>query len=392
MTTEAPLKLFMVAGEPSGDLHAANLAREIQRLAPGSEIHGLGGPQMRAAGVTVHFDLVDLAIMWFRRVTASLHIIRQALRDALDWVDANQPDAVILVDYPGFNLALARFLRKRRVTVIYYMAPQLWAWGGWRIRKMRKRVSHILAALPFEEAYFGSRGMPTTYVGHPIFDFLRSVEVKATVREELGIPAEESLLALLPGSRKQEIEGLMPVMSRTLRAIRRRHPGVRAVAATPKEEYRDLILSIAQSFGEKIDVLVGRSLDLIASADAVFTASGTATLEIMHFRKPMVVVYRATPINRLLSVAFMTSPFIALVNLLAEREIVPEMLLTLDRSEALASTVERTLYDEPTRERITRDLDALATRLEVPGATEHAAREAIRLAREKPLPPGTPPA
>jgi len=109
MTTEAPLKLFMVAGEPSGDLHAANLAREIQRLAPGSEIHGLGGPQMRAAGVTVHFDLVDLAIMWFRRVTASLHIIRQALRDALDWVDANQPDAVILVDYPGFNLALARF-------------------------------------------------------------------------------------------------------------------------------------------------------------------------------------------------------------------------------------------------------------------------------------------
>ena len=381
-----PLKLFIVAGEHSGDLHAANLARNIKQLEPDTVLDGLGGPRMAEAGVRLHRNMLDMAIMWFGKIHNHLGDIFRIRKEVLDWMDQNRPDAVVLVDFPGFNLYLARHLRKRRMTVIYYMAPQLWAWAPWRIRKLRKRVSHMLVALPFEEEYFKSRGMPTTYVGHPLFDHLGSVKIENGLRGELRVKSGEKLLVMLPGSRAQEIEKNLPLMLKTLALLGGRLKEIRAVVAVKKER-REMVESILRNSTGKVDVVYERSLDAIAAADAVLTASGTATLEVLHFLKPMVVLYRVSPFSRLLSHIFMRTPCIAMVNLLAGRRIVPEMLTAFDRPAKLAAEVYKILTDEEARGTMISELAKLRRRLEVPGAIENAAREVLRLAREKPLPP-----
>jgi len=384
-------KLFIVAGEASGDMHGADLARCLRKLEPDVELHGFGGPKMAEAGVRVHEDLMALAFMWFKKVFANLHTIFALLRKGLDLIDEIRPDAVVLIDYPGFNLSLARFLRKRRITVLYYMAPQLWAWGGWRIRKVKKRVSHALVALPFEEEYFNSRGLPATYVGHPLFDHLRAIEPFEDVRGPVGAGPGDKLLALLPGSRRQEIERMLPVMLEGLKLLKRRVKDVRAAVASPNEEYAQLVRAIAAVHRAKVVVLPGRAHDLINSADACLTASGTTSLEIMYLGKPMVVIYRVNQVSYSIARLFSRSKFISLVNIIAGREIVPERLMSYDDIVWLADHLETLLVDEKARAKVIADLRDLARRIDEPGATERAAREVLRLAREKPLPPKTRP-
>ena len=385
-----PARLFIVAGEASGDMHAAGLARRLRELEPDIELHGFGGPKMAEAGIKIHEDLLNLAFMWFKKVLANLKTIFGLLRKGLDLIDEIRPDAVVLIDYPGFNLSLARFLRKRRITVLYYMVPQLWAWGGWRIRKMKKRISHALVALPFEEDYFNSRGLPATYVGHPLFDHLREIEPFEDIRELVGVKPGGKLLAVLPGSREQEIERLLPVMLEGLKHLKQRVSDVRAVTAPPHEKYADLVRSIVAVHGTEIMILPGRAHDLISSADACLTASGTTSLEIMHLGKPMAVIYRINPISYAIARLFSRSEFISLVNIIAGSEIVPERLMSRDDVQWIADHLERFLVDQDARARVIGNLKELARRIDEPGATERAAREILRLAHEKPLPPKTP--
>jgi len=367
-------------------MHGAGLARALRKLEPEIEIQGFGGSKMAEAGVKVHVNMLEFAFMWFSKVLANLRTIFGLLDKAVDLIDEMKPDAVVLIDYPGFNLSIARKLRKRKICVIYYMAPQIWAWAGWRIRKMRKRISHVLVAMKFEEEYFNSRGLPATYVGHPLFDHLREIEPFEDIRGQLGLKEGEKLLALLPGSRLQEIEAVMPVMLKGYGRLRKNVRNIRVAVAPPNEQYAEVVRSIASNFGMEIDVLPGRAHDLIYSADACLTVSGTVTLEIMHFGKPMVVVYRVNRTGQWLAAMFKKTKMITLVNIIAGRGIVPERLMAADECGWIAGELEKLLLDENARARIISDLQGLAAEIDQPGSVETAARHVLELAREKPLP------
>ena len=375
---EAP-SIFVVAGDHSGDLAAAELVRALRRLRPGVRVAGLGGPAMAQAGCRVLYPLVDLAIMWFRKVYGNLHRIYDIQRLALDYVDREGVDVVVPVDYPGFNFVFTRWLVRRGIPVAYYISPQIWAWFFWRIYKVRRRVTKMLVILPFEEEIYRRAGVPVTYVGHPLGDFFAGLHLGPSLRERLGVGSDEHLVGLFPGSRDHEVQRMLPVMLKAARELRRRRPRCRFAVACRSEVHREVVEALLRRFAVEAEV-VGEVLELMRDADFAWVTSGTATLQLAHFLTPMVVIYRINKLSWCISWPFIRSPFIALVNLVADRQVVPEFLLSSDRPGMLAGLAEELLGDGPRRRALLEGLSEVKAVIDAPGAAERAAREVLALA------------
>jgi lipid-A-disaccharide synthase len=288
----------------------------------------------------------------------------------------------VVVDYPGFNLTLARCLRKRRIPVIYYISPQIWAWMPGRIRKIRKRITKVLCIFPFEEEIYRRAGVPVEYVGHPMFDHLDQVGVDGefcrTLREEAG-PA---LIGLLPGSRVQEIQRLLPVMARAAGLIARDVPKALFAVSCIEERHAELARDILKGFDVPVRVFTRRTLEVMKEADVCMVASGTATLELTHFNTPMVVMYRVNPLNYLIARLFMCTRYIGMVNILSGREVVPDRLLWRDDPKGLAREVLDLLTNAKRRKEVGEALQELRTKLDHPGASRQAARSILKVAEE----------
>jgi lipid-A-disaccharide synthase len=362
------MTIFFSAGEPSGDLHAANLIRELQRQRPGIRCTGYGGPQMRMAGCTLHADLTALAVMWLLRALLNLHKFVRLLNRADRYFARERPDAVVLVDYPGFNWWIARRAKRHGIPVFYYAPPQIWAWAGWRVKKMRRFVDHVLASLPFEESWFRERGCRATFVGHPYFDEVRRQQLDlAFVAEMQSRPGP--LVTILPGSRTQEVTSNLRWFLLAAQSVRQRVPQARFAIAAFKPHQAQYARRLVAQAGLPIEVYVDRTPELIQAAVCCMACSGSVSLELLYYKKPTVILYWITRFAYWVQGFFRKSPFITLVNLLAGRELFPEYLTWEDKSTQIAAHVVRWLVDDNRHEELVAELAKLKARVARGGAS-----------------------
>lgn len=369
------MRIFFSVGEPSGDQHAAHLIHELRRSHPNFEAVGYGGPAMQAAGCTLRFQLTKLAVMGFLRVIPLLRQFIGLAKRAGQEFRENPPDAVVLVDFPGFNFYIARAATKAGVPVYYYMPPQLWAWAPWRIRRVRKYVNHVLCALPFEHDWYASRGVKATYVGHPFFDEVAEKKLDGQLVEALG--GESPLVAILPGSRRHEVERNLPLMAKTIIRLQAKHPSVRFVLASYNEQQQDMATEILQAEGLELPTHVGKTSEIIEAADCCLMVSGSVSLELLARRTPGAVVYRLTRLHTTLRPIVIQCKYITLTNLIAEREIMPELVSSGPEEPTVASlfaTLDDWLSHPEKLTALREEMDALANKVVLTGATGHAAK------------------
>ncbi len=377
--------VFLSAGESSGDLHGARLARELLRRDPDLRLVGLGGSRMRAAGVELLADLDTLAVMGFAEVVRNLPSLLRVRWRVRRWMEREEVDLVIPIDYPGFNLSLACRASRRDVPVLYYIAPQVWAWRSGRARRLARCADRVCVVLPFEEAFLSEYGADVRFVGHPLLDEGRPVDggggrasgkVGPRGEDPVGPEGEEEdgppVLGLFPGSRAQEVERILPPLAEAARRLRDRHPDLQVRVARSPDLPSDLFAGAPGRLATPEEVL--------ADARAALTKSGTVTLQLALADVPMVVGYRVNPLTFLLARRLVSVDHVALVNLVAEREVVPELIqddLTPDR---LVREAEPLLSAESAERRAMRGgLEEVRDRLGEPGCTRRVADEAFAL-------------
>jgi len=371
------MRIFFSAGEPSGDQHAARLISHLQRLNPAVEVEGFGGPAMREAGCRLFHELTKLAVMGFLRVLPLVRQFYGLVSEAERHFDQSPPDAVVLVDFPGFNWWIARAAKKRGIPVYYYLPPQLWAWAPWRIRKVRRWVDHVLCALPFEYDWYKSRGVACSWVGHPFFDQVRERALDREILGQLNAGAGP-LVALLPGSRGHEIEKNWPVMMEVVRRLAVQYPQTRWAVGCYRDDQRLRCQELQATSGLDLPLsyFTGAASEVIESADCCLLVSGSISLEILARRKPGIVLYRVPQIGRFFARFLMLCRWISLPNLMANREVMPEFVSSGDPEPDIVKIVERLglwLGDPVELRQVMSDMGALAERTAAAGASEATA-------------------
>jgi lipid-A-disaccharide synthase len=319
------MKIFFSVGEPSGDQHAAHLIAELRRRRPDIECVGYGGPLMERAGCRLDYPLTNLAVMGFFRVIPMLWKFIRLARQARRILRETCPDAVLLVDFPGFNWWIARYAKRLGIPVFYYLPPQLWAWASWRVERIRKFVDHVLCGLPFEETWYAERGIKVEYVGHPFFDEVADHVLDTefmTSHEESGIRD----IGILPGSRHQEVTRCFPVMLEVMRRVHRAHPDVRFIIACYKPAHRMLCERMVQATANNfpIELHVGKTSEIIEHVTCCLMVSGSVSLELLARGTPAVVLYRPGWITSWIAQRLIKCRFISLPNLFVDRAILPE--------------------------------------------------------------------
>ncbi len=332
------MKIFFSVGEPSGDLHGANLIHELRRRQPDCEFVGYGGPRMAAAGCLLHEDLTKLAVMWFARVLLNIHKFWNLASRADRYFRHCRPDAVVLIDYPGFNWWIARRAKAHGIPVFYYGVPQLWAWAGWRVGKMRRFVDHVLCKLPFEEAWYRDRGCNATFVGHPYFDQLRAERLDATFIERLQ-STTGPLVAILPGSRTQEVKSNFGYFLKAAKIVHARVPAARFAVAAFKPSQADLVHGAIVGTNLPIEVHVGRTAEIIHAADCTMAVSGSVSLELLYHTKPTVILYSISRLAFVVQAFFRKVRYITLVNLLTATDLFPKRVATYDPADPIDTAV-----------------------------------------------------
>jgi lipid-A-disaccharide synthase len=366
------MRIFLVAGESSGDMHGAALVRSLLTLRPGAVCEGLGGHRMEAAGMALRHDLAGRAIMGFTEVVRSLGYIRRLFHDTVARLEQERPDCLVLIDYPGFNIRLAERAKAMGIRVVWYISPQIWAWKRGRIRTLARCVDKMLVILPFEKALYDAADLDCSDVGHPLLDHIDPSRVEGRHK------GDRPVVGLLPGSREQEIRRHMAVMNGVARGILDKHPETRFVAPCVDEERASQIRDAAD--GLPVETDVGGMYEVLAAARFCLVASGTATLETALFGVPMAIVYRVSPLSYLLARMLVRIRFIGLVNILSGRGVVPEFIQHDAVPEKILPVALELMDDTDTRRRMIEDLNGIRGMLGGPGASERAAREVIAVA------------
>ena len=367
-------KILIVAGEVSGDHHAAALVRDLRARRGDVEFFGIGGDALRAEGVRTVVDARDMAVIGFFEVLARLAFFRRIFRQTVQLLDTERPAAVLLVDYPGFNLRLAAQAHARNIPVYYYVSPQVWAWRKGRIRTMAKIIDLLMVIFPFEVRVFKGTGLRTVFVGHPLVE-----SVKATLAQpspELPWPPGGRRVGLLPGSRRQEIERILPCMLDAARELRLRLPGTVFLIPAANPEIRALIdAQLARRSAEEraaVGVVDGRMREVVRQARAAMVCSGTATVETALLRCPMIIVYRTAELTYWIGRMLIRVRWIGMVNLIGNRTICPEFIQHGARPEEMAATLLPLIDDTPMRQAQLGGLWEVAANLEGIGSIPSA--------------------
>lgn len=366
--------IVIIAGEVSGDMHAAALVRAMRQDRPELRFTGIGGDEMAAAGVTLRHHVRDMAVVGFAEVLRRFFFFRRVFYEMVRLVREERPRAVILVDYPGFNLRLAAKVHALGVKVVYYICPQVWAWNRSRIPRMARIIDRLITIFPFEEAVFSETRMKVAFAGHPLVDEARLVLATPAAK----LPCEgDPLVALLPGSRLHEIERLLPVMWRAAALIETSFPNAVFVVAAPTEETEQTARGVIEQLKDgpqRWHLVTGQTRNVLRQSRAALVASGTATLEASLMRCPMVVAYRMATTTYVLAKLLVRLRHIAMVNIVAGKQVCPEFIQHKATPRALAAAVKPFLEPGPERERVVRELDEVNAALGAGGAAERAAR------------------
>jgi lipid-A-disaccharide synthase len=376
------MHVFISAGEPSGDLHGANLIRELKQIDPVIRLSGFGGDRMTAAGCQLLYPLCNHSVMWFLHVIKQIFTFMRLLDQAQAFFRAERPDVVVVIDYPGFHWKLAQRAKAEGIPVVYFVPPQIWAWAQWRVKKMRRLMTHVLSALPFEHEWLAERGVQSTYIGHPYFD-----ELAAQVLDAEFLKAQRAkprrVVGILPGSRNQEVTRNIPEMLRAARRVYAAQPDIRFLVAAFNERLAEMARQEAARWEMPVEVHVGRTPEVIELSECCVAVSGSVSLELMYRRKPAVIVYRLKRIDLKVARQFMKVPYITLVNLLAREEVYPEFLTDRDPSQGVTKTVLSFLSDTHRSQAIRKRLGELCDEVAKPGACAAAARFIIEEARKR---------
>ena len=361
----------MSCGEPSGDLYAGDLVQHLREQAGPLEVFGLGGDRLGAEGGRLLAHVRDLAVVGLLEVLRHVRHLRSVFRSLLEEVERERPAVAVLVDYADFNLRLARELKKRAVPVVYYVSPQLWAWRPGRMRAIRESVARMVVIFPFEEPLYRESGVPVTFVGHPLVDLARPATDRSAFLAAQGLEPTRPVLAVLPGSRRQEVAHNLPPIAGGLRLLRARRADLQlALAMAPS---LDPALFDRDLGGLPVTRVAGHTDALLSAASAGVVASGTATVEAALMDLPMVVVYRISPLTYALGRPFVSVPHYAMANLIAGHEVVKELIQTDFRPETVAREVLRLLEDPAWRTRVLEGLGRVRAQLGPPGASARAA-------------------
>jgi len=366
--------LLFVAGEASGDLHAAGVARELRARNAPYRLVGIGGDAMRDAGVELIEHVEQLAVMGFVEVLRHVPKHWALLRDLKQRIRSGNTALLVLIDYPGFNMKLAAEAAAAGVPVLYYITPQVWAWGAGRLAKLGQTVTRAAVILPFEEKLLSEHGVPTTFVGHPLLDRAEHLPTRAEARAQLGVPDESTLLALFPGSRAQEIERHLEPFVTTARELERRRPGLRVVVSAAPHVRLD-------ESACPYPIVRSASFSVLRAADAAMCKSGTTTLEAAVAGCPLVVAYRTNALTYAAARRLVKIPHIGLVNVVAGREVAPEFVQSALVPDAVADALEPLLdRDSAVRARMVTELARVRDSLGTPGAARRVAAIAMELA------------
>jgi lipid-A-disaccharide synthase len=364
-------RLLVSCGEPSGDLYAGELVRQLRERTGPLDVFGLGGERLQAQGGRLLSHVGELAVVGLVEVLRHLRRLRAVFRAVLAEADREPVALAVLVDYAGFNLRLARALHTRGIPVVYYVSPQLWAWRRGRMRTVRDCVRHMLVIFPFEEPFYREAGVPVTFVGHPLVDLARPAPDPRAFLAAQGLDPGRPVLAVLPGSRRQEIAYNLPPIAGALRLLRAQRPELQpALAVAPGI---DPGLIGAAFGGSPVAIVTGQAHALMGAATAGIVASGTATVEAALLDLASVVVYRVSPVSYALGRPFVHVPHYAMANLIAGRRVLTELIQGHFRPEAVAREVGRLLDDSAHRSSVTAGLAEVRRRLGKPGASARAA-------------------
>jgi len=368
--------LLLSAGEASGDMYAARLATALKQRAD-IEIFGMGGPQMRAAGVEIATDYSEVSVVGITEILSHLPSLIRAMRHLVSEAEQRKPAFAILTDFPGFHLRLARKLKSRGIKNIYYICPQFWAWRPWRVRIVRRRFTQALCIFPFEEKFFGDAGVPVKFIGHPLVGAVHaSLDRQAFCREQ-GLNPLKKLVTILPGSRSAELRQHLPIIREACKRIHRETQAQFVIAAAPESN----VASLREGWPPDIlvKIVIGQTYNALAAADAAIVSSGTATIEAALLDVPMVVVYRVTPLTALLAKPLVRTPFFSMVNLIAGKRAVPELIQNDFTPDQAAAEILSLLNNQAAREALRRELAEVRQRLGPPGAVDRAADAILKL-------------
>jgi len=365
-----PIPLLLSVGEASGDMYAARLACALKARLD-VQIFGMGGPQMQAAGVEIVMNYEEVAVVGITEILKHLPSLLKAMDKLVAEAEKRKPALAILTDFPGFHLRLARKLQPHGIRNVYYICPQFWAWRPWRVKLIRRRFEKALCIFPFEEEFFRSAGVSTEFIGHPLVGTVSAAKNRKQFCEEHDLAAGRALMTVLPGSRAGELAHHLPVLQEACARIDAKVPTQFVVAAA---HLRDVeMLKEGWPVGLKVRVVEGETYDALAAADAAIISSGTATVEAALLDAPMVVVYRVSPLTAALAKPLVRAPFFAMVNLIAEKKLVPELVQSDFTPEKVAGEALRLLQDPNARATMRAGLAEVRKRLGPPGAVERAA-------------------
>ena len=363
--------IFISAGELSGDIHGGNLIAALKKLAPELSITAIGGDNMAFAGAQLIYHIRETSFMGFAEVIKHLPAVRRLWKTTLNHLDETKPNLAVVIDYPGFNLRLAKALTARQIPVIYYISPQVWAWRESRVKKIKRSTQQVLCILPFEEEWFRKRDVAAHFVGHPLLDQIAKEQSQNEIVQPLRPPEAKPFIGLFPGSRQQEVERHLPVMIDTIRLLKKKFPAIKAAVAVAPE------INLEQFINDKDDLLFwikNHNHQLIQESDGLIMASGTATLEATIFQKPFTVIYKMSGISYLLGKRLIKVPFITIANLVAGQQVVTEFIQTYATAPNIATEVEAIILNQAYRERIAHSLAEVVHQLGEAGASDRAAK------------------
>ncbi|MGD9015011.1 MAG: lipid-A-disaccharide synthase [Candidatus Omnitrophota bacterium] len=359
-------RILIVAGEASSDLHAANLVKDIKSLMPEVEFFGLGGARMEQQGVKLYANIVDLAVVGFVEVLKNIRKFKAIFNQLLQEIDKLNPDLAILIDYPGFNLRLAVELKRKKVPIVYYISPQIWAWGKNRINLIKKTIKKMIVIFKFEEALYKKAGVEVNFVGHPFLDVVRA-------NSSLNLPSGMTTIALLPGSREVEVRRLLPLMLESAKIIKEKIPSSQFIilrSSTVKKELFDQALT---NYQLPVYVFIDKTYEGLVSSDFAMIASGSATLESAILERPFVVMYKVSWLNWLFLRTIIKIPYIGLVNIVAGRKIIKEFIQHRAQAGKIANYIVGALKNPTKITAIKNELSRVRLLLGKEGASKRAA-------------------
>ena len=371
---------MIVAGEASGDLHGANLVQEARRLDPGVSFFGIGGPRMREAGVDTLVDASEMAVVGLIEVIAHFDVISRAYLTLKKELAANPPDLLILIDYPDFNLRVARLAKKAGVKVLYYISPQVWAWRVGRVKKIARVVDRMAVVFPFEVPFYEKENVPVTFVGHPLVDIVRPTMSRTEARKAFGLDSTRCTVGLFPGSRRGEIKRLLPVILASAKLLRERFPDLQFILPLASSLTHADVEPHLQESGLTIKVVTERVYDVMQSCDAIVTVSGTVTLEIALVGIPMVIIYRVSPLTYAIGKRLVRIEHAGLCNIVADERVVKELIQHDAEPGAIAGEIETILIDPTYAGSLTAKLQGVREKLGKAGCSLRVAEMALAMA------------